>query len=104
VIKPFKKLWVLEIPAKVKTCLWGLISGRTLTKENLRKRGLDRDVRCVFCARDESIDHLFFPCRVAKMIWSIFQCAYNTLALPKKMASWVIGWEVLMVMKAPGSK
>jgi hypothetical protein len=65
---------------------------------------LDGDVRCVFYARDESIDHLFFPCWVARMIWSIFQCAYNTPALPKKWLSWVIGWEVLMVMKAPGPK
>jgi hypothetical protein len=40
----------------------------------------------VFCARDESIDHLFFACPIARMIWSVFQCSYNTHAQPIKMA------------------
>jgi hypothetical protein len=34
VIKPFQKLWVLKIPTKIKTFLWGLIWGRTMTKDN----------------------------------------------------------------------
>jgi hypothetical protein len=40
----------------------------------------------VFCSRDESIDHLFFACPIARMIWSVFQCSYNTHAQPMKMA------------------
>jgi hypothetical protein len=86
VIKPFQKLWVLKIPAKIKTFLWRLIWGRTLTKDNPRKRRWDGDSNCVFCAMDEIIDHLFFACLIAGMIWSIFQCAYNTLAQPMRMA------------------
>jgi hypothetical protein len=74
VIKPFKKLWVLKIPAKIKTFLWGLIWGRTLTKDNLGKRGWVGENNCVVCAWDESIDHLFFACPIARMIWSVFQC------------------------------
>ena len=31
---------------------------RTLTKDNMRRRGWDGDVHCVFCASDESMGSL----------------------------------------------
>jgi hypothetical protein len=61
------------------------ISSRTHT-------GRVGDNNCVLCARNESIDHLFFACPIARMIWSVFQYAYNTPAQPSRMAelgSWL---------------
>jgi hypothetical protein len=85
VMKPLKKLWVLKIPMKIKTFLWGLMWGITLTKDNLLKGDWEGEGHCVFCARNGSIDHIFFACLVGRMIWSIFSvCIYNTHAQPKK--------------------
>jgi hypothetical protein len=32
----------------------------------------------MFCAVDESIDHLFFSCPFARFEWGILQCAFNS--------------------------
>jgi hypothetical protein len=71
-VKVFRKMWVLKVPAKVKCFLWCLMWGKTLTKMNLIKRGWAGDKQCMFCAFDESIDHLFFGCPLARFVWSIF--------------------------------
>ena len=40
-----------------------------MTKDNLAKRGIEKPPACVFCTDNETIDHLFFGCVVAKQIW-----------------------------------
>src|SRR3954470_19418924 len=42
-----------------------------MTRDNLKKRHLNKPEDCVFCSEDESIDHLFFQCLVAKQVWNI---------------------------------
>ena len=37
--------------------------------DNLLKRGIEKPPECMFCAESESIQHLFFDCVVAKLIW-----------------------------------
>lgn len=40
-----------------------------MTKDNLRKRGIEKKPYCLFCSEQESIQHLFFDCVVAKKTW-----------------------------------
>ena len=40
-----------------------------MTKDNLAKRGIEKPPDCVYCTDNETIDHLFFGCVVAKQIW-----------------------------------
>ena len=40
-----------------------------MTRDNLKKRNLNKPVCCIFCAEDETIEHLFFQCIVAKHVW-----------------------------------
>lgn len=62
---PQKFLWKIKVPAKIKFFLWLLNRKSILTRDNLLKRGWKGDKTCVFCGKDESIDHLFFSCSVA---------------------------------------
>lgn len=39
---PFKSLWRMKIPLKVKAFVWLVIKVRTLTKDNLGKKRMDR--------------------------------------------------------------
>jgi hypothetical protein len=80
-IKVFRKMRVLKVSAKVKFFLCCLMWGKTLTKVNLLKRGWTGSKQCIFCASDESIDHLFFAC----LIWGIFQCAFDSPKQPHQM-------------------
>jgi hypothetical protein len=46
-----------------------------LTKDNMRKRKWVGDTCCRFCEVEKNINHLFFDCVVARVIWGILaQC------------------------------
>ena len=57
--------------------MWFLYKGVTLTKDNLAKKGWQGNVKCCFCNLRETIQHLFFSCHWAKLIWRIFSIAFN---------------------------
>jgi hypothetical protein len=46
-----------------------LSHSKLATVDNLNKRGLNKPVQCCFCNENESINHLFFECMIAKAIW-----------------------------------
>jgi hypothetical protein len=70
-------LWSLNLPLKIKIFLWYLGRGVTLTKDNLAKRGWKGCLKCRFCNQNESIQHLFFDCYLARNIWRIIYFALN---------------------------
>ena len=40
-----------------------------MTRDNLKKRHMNKPEDCVFCSELETINHLFFDCIVAKNVW-----------------------------------
>jgi len=58
----FSRIWKAHIPYKIKIFLWLMEQGALLTKENLTKRN---------CDELESLNHLFFTCPIAKVVWGI---------------------------------
>jgi hypothetical protein len=72
-----KRLWKLKVLLKIKIFLWYLQRGVVLTKDNLAKRNWQGSVLCCFCHKDETIQHLFFNCPLARSIWRIIQVATN---------------------------
>ena len=63
-------LWRLKVPLKIKIFMWFLYKKVLLTKDNLAKRrwhGCKK--KCVFCDSDETIDHLFISCSMARLVW-----------------------------------
>lgn len=58
-------VWNLKVPPRV-LFLWLLSHNKFMTRDNLLKRNMNKPVCCVFCSENESIDHLFFQCIVAK--------------------------------------
>lgn len=75
---PYKYIWKFSVPLKIKVFIWLFIKNTILTKDNLYKRGWKKkDKTCQFCCREESIQHLFFDCPLAKFMWNIIGCALN---------------------------
>jgi hypothetical protein len=72
---PYRFLWKIKIPHKIKIFLWLIIKNRILSKENLIKRSWSGVSDCVFCGLFESTKHLFFECSVARFIWRLIQIA-----------------------------
>src|SRR4051812_17682988 len=85
------KIWQMKIPLKIKVFAWYLRKGVILTKDNLVKRNWQGSKKCVSCAHDETIKHLFFTCTVARSIWSAIQLASN-LYQPTSVAN--IFWQL----------
>ena len=75
-----KKLWKLKIPLKIKIFLWYLKQGVILTKDNLARRNWQGSQQYCFCYEDETIQHLFFGCRVTRLVWASVYAAWG---LPK---------------------
>jgi hypothetical protein len=53
-------IWKLKLPLKVRICIWYLIKGVVLTKDNLAKRHWNGSLKCCFCNIDESIHNISF--------------------------------------------
>lgn len=70
-----KELWKLKAPLKFKIFLWYLRKGIILTKDNLAKRNWQGSLSCASCHKEETIQHLFFDCRFARSVWSVFLMA-----------------------------
>lgn len=49
----------------------------TLTKDNQLKRRWEGDSKCYFCSEEETMQHLFFDCHVAKFVWNIIYLAFR---------------------------
>lgn len=62
-------VWNLHIPPRIHVFLWLLSNNKTLTRTNLAKRITLEDISCLFCAEDESVQHLSFSCCVATLMW-----------------------------------
>jgi hypothetical protein len=58
-----------SVPSMLHIFLWLFANNKVLTRDNLSKRKHVDDVMCLFCAEAESVQHLFFECCIAKMMW-----------------------------------
>jgi hypothetical protein len=51
--------------------MWYVYKRVILTKDNLAKRNWKGNKQCIFCCKDENIQHLFFECYYAKFLWGL---------------------------------
>ena len=50
-----------------------------LTKDNLAKRNWHGCKKWYFCDQDETIQHLFITCPLARMVWRVVFLAFNLI-------------------------
>jgi hypothetical protein len=72
-----KYIWKIKVPLKIKIFMWFLYRKVILTKDNLAKRNWNGCKKCAFCDSDESINHLFFYCPFARLVWRVIQFTFN---------------------------
>ena len=63
----------------------------TLTKDNLAKSNWNGCKQCVFCQEDETVEHLFINCPLAKNIWRLIHFTYS-IAPPTNIANMFGNW------------
>lgn len=77
--QPFhlKFIWKLKVPLKIEFFMWYLDRRVILTKENLQKRRRQGCTKCYFWGNEESIQHLFLDCPLAKLSWHTIHISFN---------------------------
>ena len=58
------------MPHRYLVFLWLAFKNKILTRDNLNKRRVVENLKCLYCDEEESICHLFFECVVARQIGS----------------------------------
>ena len=76
---------------KIKIFMWYLKRGVILTKGNLARRNWNGNKQCCFCYRDETIQHLFIDCHVAKFLWRAVQFVFD-LNPPRSITHLFSNW------------
>jgi hypothetical protein len=90
--KYFKRnIWKMKVPQKVKVFTWFLHREEILIKDNLTKRNWTGSETCCFCDCKECIQHLFFDCPFAKIIWRIIYMTFG-LTPPKNITNLFGNW------------
>uniref|UniRef100_A0A453GLK9 Reverse transcriptase zinc-binding domain-containing protein n=1 Tax=Aegilops tauschii subsp. strangulata TaxID=200361 RepID=A0A453GLK9_AEGTS len=64
-------------PLRIKIFMWFVHKQVILTKDNLIKRRWVGSSRYCFCDHDETIQHLFLECPLAKLLWRMIHIAFN---------------------------
>ena len=94
---PWKSIWRTKTPLRVAFFGWMATLGKTLTLDNVRKRGIAMINRCCMSEADEeSIDHLFLHCRVTRTLWNAIFSRFGLFwVMPSSVkelyATWWVG-------------
>jgi hypothetical protein len=74
----------MKVPLKIKIFMWFIHRKEILTKDNLKKGNWKGDTKRCLCDHNESVQHLFIECPLAKIIWHIIHMSFG-LAPPKNI-------------------
>ena len=65
--------------------MWHLFQNAVLTRDNMKKIKWSGSPRCSFCSNDESANHLFFECSVARVVWGVVGNILGTQYCPNNV-------------------
>jgi hypothetical protein len=70
-----EKIWMWNLPIKIKCFMWLCLNKKILTWDSLLKRGWQGPGICCLCkSAEETIEHLFVHCVFTKNIWYMLKC------------------------------
>jgi hypothetical protein len=71
-----------NLPERIKNFMWLIAQHAILTKDNMIRRQWQGDSGCYFCGVHEDMDHLFFKCPVAKVVWGVLAVCFHQTIRP----------------------
>lgn len=67
---PWKLIWKLEVPPKVKVFWWRVMHDYLPAKKELHRRHLEPTAHCETCgSEEESLRHVLTECTIARIFW-----------------------------------
>ncbi|KAK1311352.1 hypothetical protein QJS10_CPA08g00583 [Acorus calamus] len=78
IARKYKELWGCHIPLKVKAFMWTLYLDKVLMKLHIVTWNPGINTTCALCSvKEESAEHLFVRCVVARRVWGWLEEAYG---------------------------
>lgn len=93
--KRMAKLWKSKLPNKLKVFFWLVVQDKLQTGVNLKKREWKGDGKCCLCGVEESGNHIFFNCHIARVIWFCVKEALGWERCPSNLNDFFDNWLVL---------
>jgi hypothetical protein len=93
------KMWKCRLPMKLKIFMWLVFHGRVQAGVVLGGMSWKGDTRCVICSVLETIDHIFFACPVARLVWGGIKDAFGFDRQPRGLSDFLDNWKPLGVQK-----
>ena len=85
-------IWKCKIPLKIKIFLWQIFNNKLQVGFSLIKRGWKGDGKCCVCNVLENVNHLFFECPLARMLWAILKEAFDLESVPRSLHELLESW------------
>lgn len=76
-VKKGKALWKIKAPGKMKINLWRAAHDCLPTGFQLRRRHIPAMEGCIFCNRDDPIEHVLLFCPFASAVWDEVRKSFN---------------------------
>jgi hypothetical protein len=91
-IYPYRFIWKIKMPLKVKVFMWLVLKNCILTKDNLMRRGWTGNSQCHLCSSEENMSHLLFECTFVRFVWQMLVCAFGFVRPPESAADMLGVW------------
>jgi hypothetical protein len=75
-------IWRSKVPLKIKFFLWQILNNKLQAAVNLAKRGWKGSTSYYLCGCLEDIDHIFFECHLAKLVWAMIVEIFHLQSYP----------------------
>jgi hypothetical protein len=75
--KEWKLLWKINAPGKMKIHMWRFAHDCLPSGVQLVHRHIPASVACVFCGREEDVQHAFLQCQFAQEVWRLVKINYG---------------------------
>jgi hypothetical protein len=83
----WKEMWRLKVPSSTKVFLWRACQNILPTKDNLLKRGVVKEVNCIFCSNNTKTGgHILWDCLSAMDVWG----SWELVVCPFKNLTWKV--------------
>lgn len=89
---PHNFLWKVKMTPRVKVFMWLTLRVSILSKDNLIRRRWSGDSKYSFCGREDDINHLFFRCSIARLLWMVMKCSFGMHDIPDNIQRLFLIW------------
>lgn len=73
----WKKLWAIKAPGKMKINLWRFAHDCLPSEVQLCRRHISASASCIYCGREETIEHVILFCQFAREVWQEIKTTHH---------------------------